>query len=76
MRNCRWWVRWYHQRLREADRRVMIPVLRRTAEAKGRPGAFAGMWELFKAQPGQEHWHCGCAEREFGNNLEHWLAGQ
>lgn len=73
--NCPWWSRWYHQRLRNIDRNVMIPALRRIADAKGRPESFAAMLLMFKAQPGQEHWHCACSEHDIGNVLEQWLAG-
>lgn len=66
---CRPWNRWWHQRLRDADRKFMLPLLMKQAFAQRKAGAFSEAWELFKAQPGQEHWHCACANAEFAERV-------
>ncbi len=70
---CHWWNRWYHQRLREADVLYLLPCIRLSAESHvdGVVGTEAwtraveakidAAFELHKALPGQDHWHCHCA---------------
>ena len=70
-RLCPWWIRWYHRRLREFDRRLMLPALREKVRvAHGEPGTFHKAWDAFKAMPGQEHWHCACAAMEFRERFD------
>jgi len=54
---CAWWARRRHRRRRCADVEFLWPSLlaRAGSEAEARLA-----WELFLAQEGQAHWHCGC----------------
>jgi hypothetical protein len=70
---CRWWNRWLHERKRNADVLYLLPALQLYAEdrATSPPGTDAhdrevealvdAGFEMHKALPGQEHWHCACA---------------
>lgn len=74
MKGCPWWIRWWHRLLRESDRKTMWPAI--VARAAGRPdpgGTALLAWDRFTQQPGQEHWHCPCAEGSdhFGEALGH-----
>lgn len=62
---CPWWVRWYHRRLRRADRFFIWPHFE-PYELEYDPetgGPFSQrLWLEFVAEPGQEHWRCPCAD--------------
>lgn len=62
-RDCRWWERWWHRRLREIDRRTMLPAM---LERVGSKQVAAMAFTFFTEQPGQEHWQCPCAVKEAG----------
>lgn len=57
--HCSWWIRWYHRRLREADRRFMIPLLLGQV-AEDDTDRRIKLFALFSTDRGQEHWQCPC----------------
>ena len=60
---CPWWIRWYHRRLRRADRRFIYGAIVGSGQSEQ---TVERAWMHFITSPGQEHWHCPCAvlERE------------
>jgi hypothetical protein len=77
---CYWWNKWLHERKRQADVLFLLPSLQLAAERKMEGFDFVNSeewyrkreqlidqaFELHKQLPGQEHWHCECAN-EFNN---------
>ena len=59
---------WWHARQRRRDRRVTWRRLRVHAAAQYPDDSEAAVllalrvWAAFVQEPGQEHWHCACAE--------------
>lgn len=70
MTTCSWWRAWWHRRLRQTDRDMVWPRLLAGAHSicpEDSETALVGAlsaWAAFIQQPGQEHWHCACAEAE------------
>lgn len=71
MKNCPWYIRWWHRRLRRLDEKFMFRAIVAAAEQT----RFAPMvkeqhiraaWDMFKMGLGQEHWRCNCAIVEKG----------
>lgn len=60
---CHWWNRWWHRRLREADKRMMIPILLGQV-AEGDHQNRVKIFYSFIHDRGQEHWLCGCSGGE------------
>ena len=58
MKQCPWWARWRHQRLREKDRDWLKLLFEKER------GNTPGLWALFLKQRGQAHWNCRCAWRD------------
>lgn len=69
---CGWWVRWWHRRLRRADRTFFLP---RLVEAPGLTHSerAEALFGFFMAH-GQEHWRCGCSDDEATAALEAAIA--
>jgi hypothetical protein len=64
---CHWLVSWWHARLRESDRRFMVPAIIDAAAARTdlpRSDRALVAFRMFTLQPGQEHWRCPCSERD------------
>lgn len=68
--DCPWWRAWWHGRLRQVDRITVWPALKAAAtrlcphdEEEALLGALLA-WATFLQEPGQEHWHCACADHE------------
>jgi hypothetical protein len=57
---CRWWVRWWHRRLRKIDALTVIQAMVERAP----PGKLLPALRLFWKMPGQEHWRCPCAAED------------
>jgi len=56
---CAWWKRWYHRRLRRADRQFMqLCFPYNTAHEK------AEIFQFLNDCPGQDHWWCACGAAE------------
>jgi hypothetical protein len=67
---CPWWRAWWHRRLRRQDLTVTWVALRETGATRYPDDEEAAVlfalkaWAIFIQQPGQQHWHCACAERD------------
>jgi hypothetical protein len=57
---CRWWARQRHRARRGADVETLWPALVARADSVD---AARVAWEVFLAQPGQDHWHCACGHQ-------------
>ena len=61
--------RWWHRRLRRIDKQILFPAIeeqaRRYADREERARKIQQAFALFRIQPGQEHWRCGCAKEEW-----------
>lgn len=68
---CGWWARWWHRRLRRADRACIIPLIR-----EGDPQNRADALAIFLLAPGQDHWRCACAKAEASDALDTLLLAE
>lgn len=59
-RRCAWWIRWYHERQRNIDLRVLYPALLDHGIELDDPGLALDVWEAYKDE--QTHWTCACAK--------------
>ncbi len=67
MKNCSWWKRFWHRRMRKMDREVMRASMVSAIERHNDPTpkeTLDKIWNQFIHEPGQEHWLCPCAARE------------
>jgi hypothetical protein len=66
VKNCPWWIRWLHRRLRRIDRLTILRRLEQHAAVAhfDTPDFARFAWEQFKQEKGQEHWRCSCAIAE------------